>query len=93
MLEFYAHLPTVIWDSLYPTIHIRGVDVPADARSVNIAFGVPEVPYEPYMDKLREKDMTWLRNTLVDEIHWKKSVGPLQRDLPATTIQPKLRGG
>ena len=28
-----------------------------DARSVNIVLGLPEVPHEPYMHKLREKDM------------------------------------
>lgn len=35
--EFYALLPTVQWDSPNPTIHIRGVDILVDARSVNNA--------------------------------------------------------
>ena len=60
---------TIIWDSLYPTIHIRGVYVLVDARSVNIVLGVLEVPHEPYMHKLRVKDKAWLRNTYVEKIH------------------------
>lgn len=49
----YAILLTIIWDSPNPTIHIRGVDVPVDAWTVNEVVVVLEVLNVAYEDKLK----------------------------------------
>ncbi|WMV44639.1 hypothetical protein MTR67_038024 [Solanum verrucosum] len=68
VLEFYAHLPRFP----NPTIYIQGVDIHVDAQFVNLALRVLKVPHGPYKAKLRETDMTWLWNTLVEEKYWEE---------------------
>lgn len=54
------------------TVYIRGVDIPMDARFVNLVLGMSKIHHEPHTAKLRETDMTWLRNTLVEEKYWEE---------------------
>uniref|UniRef100_M1DP76 Putative plant transposon protein domain-containing protein n=1 Tax=Solanum tuberosum TaxID=4113 RepID=M1DP76_SOLTU len=67
--EFYAILPTVRWDEPHPIIRIRGVDIPLNATIINEALEVPEVSNGEYEAKLREMDLGWLREILIEHAH------------------------
>uniref|UniRef100_M1DMY5 Putative plant transposon protein domain-containing protein n=1 Tax=Solanum tuberosum TaxID=4113 RepID=M1DMY5_SOLTU len=68
------------WDNPHPVIRIRGVDISLNATAINEALEVPEVPNYEYETRLREIDLEWLRDTLVeptrwDQVHWATAEG------------------
>ncbi|KAH0722512.1 hypothetical protein KY290_005161 [Solanum tuberosum] len=71
------------WDDSHPVIRIQGVDIPLNATTVNEALEVPEVSNAEYEAKLREMDLEWLRDNLVEPERWD------QEDLPVE--QPHRR--
>lgn len=64
VMEFYATLPVVLWDSPNPTIHIRGLDVLIGIPTENEVLGVPHISNVEYLAKDREMNMIWLCETL-----------------------------
>ncbi|KAH0685721.1 hypothetical protein KY290_017249 [Solanum tuberosum] len=62
-------------DDPHPVIRIRGVDIPLNATTFNEALVVPEVLNHKYEARIREMDLEWLRDTLVeptrqDQVYW-----------------------
>uniref|UniRef100_M1DR26 Putative plant transposon protein domain-containing protein n=1 Tax=Solanum tuberosum TaxID=4113 RepID=M1DR26_SOLTU len=64
--EFSVILPTVCWDDPHPIIRIRGVDIPLNSTTINVALEVSEVSNAEYEANLREMNVEWLRDILVD---------------------------
>ncbi|KAH0716987.1 hypothetical protein KY285_013018 [Solanum tuberosum] len=67
--EFYATLPTLRRDDPHPIICIWVVDIPLNATTLNKALEVSEVSNVEYEAKLREMNLEWLRDTLVEPTH------------------------
>ncbi|KAH0716621.1 hypothetical protein KY285_012652 [Solanum tuberosum] len=67
--EFYALLPTICWDDLHPSICIRGVDILLSTQFINEVLEVLDVSNVEYETKLREMDLGWLWDTMVEAAH------------------------
>ncbi|KAH0699046.1 hypothetical protein KY284_013261 [Solanum tuberosum] len=78
--KFYAILPTVQWDDFHPIFRIWRVDIPLNATIINEALEFPEVPNAEYEAKLREIELGWLRDTMIeparrDQVYWATAEG------------------
>ena len=67
-------------DVPYPVICIWRDETPLNANTINAVFEVTEVPNFTFEDKLREIDLEWLRDTIVDparqdQVYWGKTEG------------------
>uniref|UniRef100_M1DCS3 Putative plant transposon protein domain-containing protein n=1 Tax=Solanum tuberosum TaxID=4113 RepID=M1DCS3_SOLTU len=77
---FYARLMEFGWEYPSPIIRIRGVDISLNATTLNEVLELPEVSNAEYEAKLREMDLEWLRDTLVeptrrDKVYWPSAEG------------------
>lgn len=55
--DFYDIFHTISWDDPHPIIHVRVVNVPLNATTINEVLEVPEFPNLQYEAKLREMDL------------------------------------
>ncbi|XP_049406251.1 trans-resveratrol di-O-methyltransferase-like [Solanum stenotomum] len=93
LMEFYAILPNVQCDNSHLIIRIRRVDIPLNATAMNESLEVSEVPNHEYEVKLRDMDLEWLRDTLVeptrwDRVHWAIVEGITSSDWLPDTKRP-----
>uniref|UniRef100_M1E0Q3 Gag-pol protein n=1 Tax=Solanum tuberosum TaxID=4113 RepID=M1E0Q3_SOLTU len=70
--EFYAILPTVHWEDPTSIIRIWGFNISLNARTLNEVLELPEISNTEYEAKLREMDLEWRRDTLVEPGHAKR---------------------
>lgn len=59
-------LNTVCWEDLHSIIPVQGVDILLNAIAINKELEVSKVPNHVFEDRLREIDLGWLRDTLMD---------------------------
>lgn len=57
------------WDYPHPIIRILEVDIPSNVTFINEVLEVSKVSNAEYEAKLREIDLEWLRDTLVEPAH------------------------
>lgn len=63
----YYIIPTVLCDNPIPTIRIPGMDILMDILTINKVLGVPHISNTEFISRFQEKDIKWLRDTLVLE--------------------------
>ncbi|KAH0685782.1 hypothetical protein KY290_017318 [Solanum tuberosum] len=76
---FYARLMEFEWAPLTKAPP-DGVDIPLNATVINEVLELPDVPNVEFEAKLREMDLEWLKDTIVE---------PTRRDQVATVGDPK----
>ena len=72
MRKFYSILPIVCLEGPYLVIHVWGVDIPLNITTINEVMEVPEAPNLEYEAKIKEMDLEWLRDTIVDPAKWEQ---------------------
>uniref|UniRef100_M1DFG3 Putative plant transposon protein domain-containing protein n=1 Tax=Solanum tuberosum TaxID=4113 RepID=M1DFG3_SOLTU len=79
------------WDDSHPVIRITGVDIPLNATAINEALEVQEVPNHEYEARLREMDVEWLRDTLVQPTRWDQVYWAITEGITSTDWSPDAK--